>query len=670
MTSSSHQGLLPVHGATAMMNASTLLHSSEYLTNVDVECNVNSDVDVDVDASTVSDINSNANATSAVTVTVDGYKVHSSALAAAQRAAALAAANDSMAIIASAQGAGTNSGSNPSSSLALDVVRDVVQPLMPLGLALVIGYIYYVFSFRVCIDFILHEQRRPLQAGLYLGVINTLSLLFFISYIRCLNCGPGSPLDPPQRSPTPPIPPTTTPYQPQRIPIALLMPSFRDDLREGRERLNSPVTDTTPLLKPDNVTTGSNRAQHQYQATSSGAEGMKQKERRCSSQATMIQCNDKGNGSFRIDIDKRIKQATHGKRRAEKPIATLSIAKRDGRPRWCDICKIVKPDRCHHCSECDKCVLRMDHHCPWVRGCIGYNNHKFFYLFIFYASVISVFVVTTMIPMITSAVRRCEINSPLNGSDADGHDTQPRCVFNTHWPIMTAVAFLLGLLIVSFTAAHTDYILKNRTTIESLQDVRATFVRVQYIRSDPALASSFSSSPYWSGQGFNVVKVEPGEQLWHRGSLMGNWKSIMGPSWWLWFVPYGNTPGDGIHDVYNEKAYKRIVDEALSQSGMPDHLKSTTRGSGSEPPIMHPHAVEIMSSTTEVVETGFPHSTLIVNRDLAVNQDTTSIKTAPFTVSHTWTASRNSEDSDRSVGSMERSLPTPRSSPRLGPIQS
>lgn len=46
----------------------------------------------------------------------------------------------------------------------------------------------------------------------------------------------------------------------------------------------------------------------------------------------------------------------------------------------CSKCLGVRPERTHHCSVSNMCVLRMDHYCPWTATCIGFHNHKFFLL--------------------------------------------------------------------------------------------------------------------------------------------------------------------------------------------------------------------------------------------------------------------------------------------------
>ena len=44
--------------------------------------------------------------------------------------------------------------------------------------------------------------------------------------------------------------------------------------------------------------------------------------------------------------------------------------------RWCFKCQAPKPPRSHHCALCGKCVLKMDHHCPWINNCVGFYNRK------------------------------------------------------------------------------------------------------------------------------------------------------------------------------------------------------------------------------------------------------------------------------------------------------
>ena len=42
--------------------------------------------------------------------------------------------------------------------------------------------------------------------------------------------------------------------------------------------------------------------------------------------------------------------------------------------RKCENCDSMKPPRAHHCRTCGRCVMRMDHHCPWINNCVGANN--------------------------------------------------------------------------------------------------------------------------------------------------------------------------------------------------------------------------------------------------------------------------------------------------------
>ncbi|KAG0289498.1 hypothetical protein BGZ98_003807 [Dissophora globulifera] len=235
----------------------------------------------------------------------------------------------------------------------------------------------------------------------------------------------------------------------------------------------------------------------------------------------------------------------------QQPFATLSVSKRDGSPRWCDHCKVFKPDRCHHCSECNSCVLRMDHHCPWINGCIGFGNYKYFYLFIFYGSVSSLWVFTTMVPILAQVLSGYRsYGEPQKNSRDGGY-------------LGTTTFGVPFALWSKLSAGNAVYILDVQWVAITVLTFLLTIIE------------------------YDVVMVGKKERLWDRGSWIANWNAMMGPTWWLWFLPYQNLTGDGIHDVYNEKVYRRLVGDALAQArvqvvtfGLP---VDSNRGGGAGP---------------------------------------------------------------------------------------
>jgi palmitoyltransferase len=177
------------------------------------------------------------------------------------------------------------------------------------------------------------------------------------------------------------------------------------------------------------------------------------------------------------------------------------------RRKYCLICHTFKPERCHHCSTCGKCVLNMDHHCPWLSNCVGFFNRKYFFQLICYtwitlllALIVTIYPLVRMIIMLSSGGLR----SPFDLADF---------VFCCISFVFTCVLFVT---LTNFIAFHWNLIERNSTTLENLEEMRS---------------------------GHSVGN------MYDQGSEF-NWAQVMGKNKVLWFIPYigksGYPNGDGV----------------------------------------------------------------------------------------------------------------------------
>ncbi|XP_065206706.1 palmitoyltransferase ZDHHC7-like [Planococcus citri] len=70
----------------------------------------------------------------------------------------------------------------------------------------------------------------------------------------------------------------------------------------------------------------------------------------------------------------------------------------------CTRCETYRPPRAHHCRICQRCIRRMDHHCPWINNCVGELNQRFFIQFLMYAGVLTIY---TLLLVTASWLKEC-----------------------------------------------------------------------------------------------------------------------------------------------------------------------------------------------------------------------------------------------------------------------
>ncbi|XP_037302462.1 palmitoyltransferase ZDHHC15B isoform X2 [Manduca sexta] len=205
------------------------------------------------------------------------------------------------------------------------------------------------------------------------------------------------------------------------------------------------------------------------------------------------------------------------------PIVTRTMS---GSVRYCNRCVLVKPDRAHHCSICARCVLKMDHHCPWVNNCVCFHNYKFFMLFLGYALIYCLFIMATCLPYFIRFWKMYQKYKHAHCDRLVENGTYTKiCMdlingdFGTaastgryHIVFAFFVSLMFAISLGSLFGYHCYLVANNRTTLEA-----------------------FRAPMFRSGADKNGFSI----------GAFNNFKEVFGNSPNLWLVPVFTSLGDG-----------------------------------------------------------------------------------------------------------------------------
>ncbi|KAK5848177.1 hypothetical protein PBY51_005813 [Eleginops maclovinus] len=154
----------------------------------------------------------------------------------------------------------------------------------------------------------------------------------------------------------------------------------------------------------------------------------------------------------------------------------------------CNRCETYRPPRAHHCRVCQRCIRRMDHHCPWINNCVGELNQKYFIQFLFYTGMASLY---SLVLVVSAWVWRIR-SEREGGAEKGGEETPSKHLIVAHYIILLVESVLFGLFVMVIFYDQLVSIITDETPIEQLRNRLMIMGRGS---SSSSSSSSSTSSP-------------------------------------------------------------------------------------------------------------------------------------------------------------------------------